>query len=161
MWKKIKHEFRRMLPVILYFFVALNIVALCHGLMTKGYKWWLTGFALASVWAILVGKAVVIADATRFITVFENKPAIYSVVWKTSVYVIASILVRYIELAIEFARKYGGLAAGSEHIFQEADWPRFWAIQIWLFVFFLVFAGLTELDRILGPGELRKIFFGK
>lgn len=160
MWIKIKHEFQKLLPVVLYFFVALNIVALNHGLLTPGYKHWLQGFALASAWAIVVGKAVVIADSTRFVRAFQQGPLVYRVVWKTSLYVIASTLVRYIELTFEFARKYGGVVAGSFHIFQEADWPRFWAIQIWLFVFFLVFAGIRELDLAMGRGELHRLFFG-
>jgi hypothetical protein len=38
-------------------------------------------------------------------------------------------------------------------------WDRFAAIQIWIFVLFLVYTSIAELNARLGHGELVKIFF--
>ena len=58
-----------------------------------------------------------------------------------------------------------------EHLFVEAlseipayvatyfSWHRFAAIQIWIFVLFLTYTSVIELNARLGDGELRKIFF--
>ena len=38
-------------------------------------------------------------------------------------------------------------------------WHRFAAIQIWIFVLFLIYTSVEELNARLGDGELMKIFF--
>ena len=38
-------------------------------------------------------------------------------------------------------------------------WHRFAAIQIWIFVLFLIYTLVEELNARLGDGELMKIFF--
>jgi hypothetical protein len=43
---------------------------------------------------------------------------------------------------------------------EELVWPHFWAVQIWLFVLFLLYCTLRELTRSLGGDQMRKLFFG-
>jgi hypothetical protein len=38
-------------------------------------------------------------------------------------------------------------------------WHRFAAIQIWIFVLFLIYTSVAELNARLGNGKLVKIFF--
>jgi hypothetical protein len=38
-------------------------------------------------------------------------------------------------------------------------WHRFAAIQIWIFVLFLIYTSVAELNARLGKGQLVKIFF--
>ena len=40
-------------------------------------------------------------------------------------------------------------------------WHRFAAIQIWIFVLFLIYTSIEELNARLGNGKLMKIFFTK
>ena len=39
------------------------------------------------------------------------------------------------------------------------SWDRFAAIQIWIFVLFLIYVTGSELDHLFGDGELRRILF--
>jgi hypothetical protein len=39
------------------------------------------------------------------------------------------------------------------------SWHRFLAIQIWLFVLFLIYVTFTELNLLFGEGELRHMLF--
>jgi len=39
------------------------------------------------------------------------------------------------------------------------SWHRFAAIQIWIFVLFLIYTSVAELNARLGNGKLMKIFF--
>jgi hypothetical protein len=71
---KIKEEFVAMLPPTIFFFVALHIVALIRVLMLKG-----TGVApmtsvTVAVAALILGKAVLIADMLPFINRYPHKP---------------------------------------------------------------------------------------
>jgi hypothetical protein len=70
-------------PPTIFFFVALHIVALIRALMLKG-----TGLApmttvSVAVAALILGKAVLIADMLPFINRYPDKPLIYNVTWKT------------------------------------------------------------------------------
>ncbi len=44
------------------------------------------------------------------------------------------------------------------HMVATFDWHRFIAIQLWIFVLFLVYVTVTELNHLFGEGELGHIF---
>jgi len=48
-----------------------------------------------------------------------------------------------------------------EYVATHFDWHIFAAIQIWIFVLFLIYTSIEELNARLGDGELMKIFFTK
>ena len=87
---KLKEELFALLPPTIFFFVALHIVAFVRVLMLKK-----TGIAPSSsisiaVAALILGKAVLIADMLPLINRFPNKPLIYNVAWKTVIYLLLS-----------------------------------------------------------------------
>jgi hypothetical protein len=45
------------------------------------------------------------------------------------------------------------------HAIAAFDWHRFIAIQIWIFVLFLVYVTATELNHLFGEGDLGHILF--
>jgi len=54
----------------------------------------------------------------------------------------------------------GGTLSGlPEYVATHFTWHRFAAIQIWIFVLFLTYTSVEELNARLGDGELMKIFF--
>jgi hypothetical protein len=89
----LKKEFFELLPPTIFFFVALHIVAFIRVLMLKG-----TGVAPSSsvsiaVAALILGKAVLIADLLPMINRFPNKPLIYNVAWKTLIYLLMATVI--------------------------------------------------------------------
>lgn len=117
-------------------------------------------FVAASIGALLVAKAVLIVDLLPFVNRFPDKPLIYNVSWKTAIYMVAALLVRYIEHMVPFVLKHGSLTLATRHLIDEIVWPRFWAVQIWLLVLFLMYAAIRELIRVIGRERVREIFFG-
>ena len=83
---KIKEEFLEILPPTIFFFVALHIVAFIRVLMLKGTGLAPTTSVSVTVAALILGKAVVIADLLPFINRFPEKPLLYNVAWKTAIY---------------------------------------------------------------------------
>jgi hypothetical protein len=157
---KLKEEFFALLPPTMFFFVALHIVAVVHALMLKG-----TGISPLSsmsvaVAALILGKAVLIADLLPMINRFPNKPLIYNVAWKTLIYMLAATLIHYLEHLIDFWRQAGGFVAGNEKLLAKIVWPHFWAIQIMLFVLILIYSTMHELVRVVGREKVLRIFFG-
>ncbi len=160
LFDKIKEEFLAMIPPTIFFFVALHIVALVRALMTEG-----TGIAALStisitVAALILGKSVLIADMLPIINRFPEKPLIHNVVWKTSIYLLMSALIHYLERLYDFSRQAGGIVAGNEKLLAEIVWPHFWAIQIILLVLILTYCTMYELTRVIGKEKILRIFFG-
>lgn len=156
----IKHEFREVLPPTIFFFAAFNIIAVTRVLMLNRYGIEADSFIAATVGALVVGKVVLLADKLRLINRFPDKPLIYNVVWKTAVYVIAAFFVRYAEHLLPLVGEYGGIASASSHLLAELEWPRFWAIQIWLSVLLFVYTSFRELTRVVGREAIMSMFFG-
>ena len=157
---KIKEEFLAMIPPTVFFFVALHIVAFVRVLMLKG-----TGLSPLStisigVAALILGKAVLIADMLPFINRFPDRPLIYNVGWKTLIYLLMSALIHYLERLVDFSRQADGIVAGNDKLLAEIVWPHFWAVQIILFVLIVMYCTMHELARVIGKEKMLRIFLG-
>jgi hypothetical protein len=160
LFTKLKEEFFALLPPTIFFLVALHIVAFVRVLALKG-----TGISPLSsmsiaVAALILGKAVLLADMLPMINRFPNKPLIYNVTWKTLIYLLVATLIHYLERLIDFWRQAGGLVAGNKELLAEIVWPHFWAIQIILLVLIVMYCTMHELVRVIGREKVLRIFFG-
>ena len=157
---KLKEEFFKILPPTIFFFVALHLVMFIHVLMLKGTAINTSSSISIAVAALILGKAVLIADMVPMINRFPNKPLIYNVAWKTLIYWLMATLIHYVERLIDFWRQAGGFVAGNQKLFAEIIWPHFWAIQIVLFVLIAMYCTMHELVRLIGKEKVLRIFFG-
>ena len=156
----LKKEFFELLPPTIFFFVALHIVAFVRVLMLKG-----TGVSPVStmsiaVAALILGKAVLIADLLPLINRFPNKPLIYNVAWKTLIYLLMATVIHYLERLIDFWRQTGSFVGGNKELLAKIIWPHFWAIQLILFVLIGMYCTMHELVRVMGREKALRIFFG-
>jgi hypothetical protein len=159
-WEKIKEEFLALLPPTIFFFIALHIVAVIRALMVKAAGISALSTVSIAVAALILGKAVLIADMLPLINRYPKEPLIYNVAWKTTIYLLISAFIHYLERLFEFSRQAGGIAAGNEKLLAEIVWPHFWAIQIVLFVLVLTYCTARELIRVIGKDRMKWIFFG-
>jgi hypothetical protein len=157
---KIKEEFLSILPPTIFFFIALHIVALVRALLLKATGITPLSTASIAVAALILGKAVLIADMLPIINRYPQKPLIYNVAWKTIIYLVVSALIHYVERMVDFARQAGGVIAGNRKLLAEMVWPHFWAVQIILFTMVLAYCVGRELVRVLGKERMLRMFFG-
>ncbi len=120
LFTKLKEEFFALLPPTIFFFVALHIVTFVRVLMLKG-----TGISPLSsisvaVAALILGKAVLLADMLPMINRFPNKPLIYNVAWKTLIYLLVATLIHYLERLVDFWRQAGGFVAATESYWRKS-----------------------------------------
>ena len=158
--EKLKEEFFAVLPPTIFFFVALHIVTFIRVLMARGSHFEPLSTISIAVAALILGKAVLIADMLPAINRYPNKPLAYNVAWKTVIYWLMATLIHYVERLIEFSRQAGGIAAGNEKLFAEIVWPHFWAVQIILFILILAYCTARELVRVIGRQKMLRLFFG-
>src|SRR5215475_16112267 len=138
-FEKVKEEFIAVLPPTIFFFVTLHIVTLIRVLIAKGTQFTPLSTVSITVAALILGKAVLIADMLPAINRYPDRPLVYNVTWKTAIYLLVSAVIHYLERLVEFSRQAGGLAAGNEKLLAEIVWPHFFAVQILLFVLILMY----------------------
>jgi hypothetical protein len=96
-----------------------------------------------------------------FLRRFDYAPLVYPILFKTVVYTVLVFVARLIEALVHYLVAGGVLGGGRvvEHLLGEFSWPRFVATQLWIFVLFLAWVTVSELNYLFGDGELFRIFF--
>ncbi|PZN71849.1 MAG: hypothetical protein DM484_25465, partial [Candidatus Methylumidiphilus alinenensis] len=122
---KLKHEFLSLLPPTIFFFITFSLMVVSKQLILKEYNVPFSGWANALIGALIVGKVVLLTDMLRFVNRFPDKPLMYNVAWKTSIYFIATMLFRYVEHIAPLLMKSESLAQAHSHLMEEIVWPHF------------------------------------
>jgi hypothetical protein len=146
-------------PPTVFFAVGFNLIVLMTNLILADYLASFAGFLVATMTALVVWKSVLVANAMPFLRRFDEAPLIRPILFKTLVYWAVVFLVRFLEKLVEYLVHGGTLSEIPEYVMTHFTWHRFAAIQIWIFVLFLIYTSIVELNARLGDGELEKIFF--
>ena len=88
------HELRAALPPTMFFFVGFNYIILTTNLLVADYAVAVSNFMLATVAALVVGKAVITANAMPFLKLFDRAPLIQPILFKTAIYWFATFIAR-------------------------------------------------------------------
>jgi len=158
--EKVREEFIAVLPPTVFFFVALHLVAFIRVLIARGSQYQPLSTISIAVAALILGKAVLLADMLPVINRYPDKPLVYNVTWKTLIYLLVSAVIHYLERLFDFSREAGGVVAGNAKLMAELVWPHFWAVQIILFVLILMYCTTRELVRVIGRDKVIRMFFG-
>jgi hypothetical protein len=154
------HEFLEILPPTIFFFIGFNLIVLTTNLILADYGGQVASFMIATVSALVVGKAVLVANALPAIRRYDRAPLIRPILFKTVFYWAAVFIVRLLEHWIEYLRGgdyvFGGFLKHETATF---SWGHFIAVQLWIFVLFLIYVTASEFNRLFGHGELSRILF--
>src|SRR5689334_1759764 len=112
------HEIRLALPPTIFFFVGFNLILLTTRLLLENYLVQLAGFMVATVSALVVGKAVLVADKMPFLRRFDGAPLAAPILFKSAIYTIFVLLARLIEAFAHYAGQGGHVGGGAfvEHV---------------------------------------------
>jgi hypothetical protein len=90
---------------------------------------------------------------------YDAAPKIQLALFKTCVYFPVILLVRFLEKLGEYVFAGGTLSGIPEYVSTHFAWDHFAAVQIWIFVLFLIYTSVVELNSHLGNDALMEIFF--
>ena len=152
-------QVKHVLPPTIFFFVGFNLILWTKDLILREHKIEFSGFVVATLAALLVGKAVLVTDNLPLMRRFDGRPLIQPILFKTAIYWWCILLVRLTEQLIYFLVGGGAISDFPTFLIEHFSWPRFLSIQIWLMVLFLVYVTAHELNTLFGDGELRRLFF--
>lgn len=151
------HELREAAPAAAYFFASFQLVAFTDALLLEDYGIRVPTFMLATVAALVAAKVVLILDLMPVANRFAGHPLVLSIAWKTLLFMLVIAAFKYLEHLVPLLHAHRDLAAAHHALVASIQWPRFWALGIWLAVLFAVFAAVRELGRVLGRERLTKI----
>jgi len=152
-------QVRHMLPAVIFFFVGFNLILWTKQMVLAQYGVPFSGFLVATLAALLIGKAVLVTDQMPFMRRFEGAPLIQPILFKSMIYWAVTFVVRLADGYAQFLREGGASGAFFQHLVETFSWPRFLSIQVWLMVLFLIYVTIHELNTLFGDGELPRLFF--
>jgi hypothetical protein len=152
-------EFREVVPPTLFFAGGFALIELTTQLILDDYFVRFANFMVAIGAALIVGKAVLIANKLPFLRRFDTAPLFRPILFKSVVYSLAVLIARILEGFIEYLFDGGTFAGFPGYLVSRFSWHRFTAVQLWIFVLFVIYTGLAELNARLGHGELTSIVF--
>ena len=146
---------------MVFFFATLMMVAFIRELMQKAHGI-VTPTSTVTIFiaALILGKAVVIADLLPFINRFPRKPLAFNITWKTSIYFILALFIHYLERVIEQWRTTHDFIAANRALQASIVWPEWWALNIILFMLIVAYVVAHEFSRLLGTKTMWELFFG-
>lgn len=156
----LKEEIIGVIPAILYFCIVLNLIYFTAGLTLKsGVPRYFSHIAV-TFGALIIGKIMIVINNFSFINAFSNKPLIYSILWKISIYVFCIVL---LWLAHNFLHFYflfhdGLIAFNILEI--ELSSPVFWSSFIWVVMTFICYVVFSDLAKKIGYRKMWRIFLG-
>ena len=80
------HELREILPPIIFFFIGFHLVVLTTNLILADYRAAFGSFMLTTAAALVVGKAVLVANKMALLRRYDRAPLIQPILFKTFFY---------------------------------------------------------------------------
>ena len=156
---RLLHEVREALPPTIFFFVGFNFIVFTTNLLVAEYLVAVSNFMLATVAALVVGKAVLVANVMPLLRRYDRAPLIQPILFKTAFYWVVVFFARLLERFVHFSLEGNPPGDFFPYLITTFSWHRFSAISLWILVLFLIYVTATEFSHLFGPGELRRLFF--
>jgi hypothetical protein len=159
--ERVREEVRKVLGIALFFAAGLSIIIFADSLTVRGTNVTIGTYLQAVVGGLIVAKVLLLTDLLPVVDRFYGKPLMHNILWKSTIYVAASLVFRYVDDLVRSLWKGLGLSGSHHHALSRFAEPRFWAIQIWVTVILLLYVTTRELVRAIGKDELKAMFFGR
>jgi hypothetical protein len=157
----LRKELGEVLAPTLFFVVGFNVIVFTTQLILADYLVHFANFLLVTFSALIVGKAVLLANALPFFRRFDTAPIVQPILFKTIIYCLVVLVVRVVEKLAKYWLTGGTFGGIPDYVANHFSWNRFIAIQIWVFILFLIYTIAAELNSLFGNGELLKIVFSR
>jgi hypothetical protein len=155
----LRREFVAAWPAFLFFLVGFLILLLIIKLALATFSIEMTALSKAVVGALIAAKAVLILDETPLARRLEQSRRIIAVAVKTFLYGSAGLLLGYVERFVDALRREHNFDGALRHLIDQASMYRLLSWATGVSLVFAIYFALFEIDRRMGKGELRRLFF--
>ena len=147
--------------VTLYFLICFLVFLTLKKLYLEQYQVEITIFGSALIGALVVAKVVILLEKTSFATRFADASGAANLLWRTSCYTVTVFGVSLAEHLFDLYRERGAFAASLDELWAGRDLHHFLALNLVVGVSFLGYNSATIIDRQIGDGGLRRLFFSR
>ncbi len=155
---KIAHELRKLVAIFVYLAAFFVVFKLYTRLVLAEYQINYFAYGLTLLKALALAKIVLTGEALRLGERFRERPLIIPTFFKTVVFSVFALVFEVVEHLILGLVRGKDLAEISSELLNKG-WPHLVAMTMVVFVAFLPFFAFRELERVLGEGKLRDLFF--
>src|SRR5215475_6136934 len=99
---RLAHEAREAIAPTIFFFVGFNFIVLTTNLLVAEYLVAVSNFMLATMGALVVGKAVLVANKMSLLRRYDRAPLIRPILFKTAFYWVVVFFARLLERFVHF-----------------------------------------------------------
>jgi hypothetical protein len=155
----LRREFVAAWPVFLFFVLGFLLLLLLIKLALANLSIEMTALSKAVIGALLAAKAALILDETPLARRLEQYRRIVAVAVKTFFYGAMTLLLGYMERILDALRRVHNFDAAVRYVIAHANVYRLFAWVLGISLVFAIYFALLEIDKRLGEGELRTLFF--
>jgi hypothetical protein len=142
------------LYLTLYFGMFLNY----RRLILAHYQISYTNYGLALIEALVLAKVILIGDLLRLGRGMENKPLIVSTLTRSVVFTIFVTAFTFVEETVKGLIRHQGWTGGVDKFIGSGKYE-YIASALVVFFTFIPFFAFKELNRVIGGGKIRRLFF--
>lgn len=158
----LKREFFHILPIFLFFLFFFTVINWIETFLFEQAGITPFRFFEVALAAALIAKIVLVVDHLTFINAFRRRPLIYPICWKTGIYWVLLLIVRFLIRLFPFLFGYGmGVEGDFSQFVNQMNWNLFISVQAYYLMLLFIFVTFQELTFKIGPQEMRRIFFGR
>jgi len=158
-WKeKLLHELTEYWINVIYLTLVFAAFTQYRRLVLAAHDIMYTNYWVAVIEALILAKVIMIGDVLRLGRSLDQKPLIYSTLYKTFVFSLFVAVFALIEHLIKNLWSGTGLTASLVN-FLGKGYLELLANCLVVFVAFIPFFGVKELERVLGEEKIRRLFF--
>jgi hypothetical protein len=159
--ERIRHEVREIGLVTLYFLTCFLFFLSLKKLSLAQYDVEIKVFHQALIGALVVAKVVVLLEKTSFGSRFRSATPFVHVLWRSLCYTAIVFVVTLAERLFDLYRENSELPRALSELWAGRDIHHFLAFNICAGLSFLIYNCFSEVDRHLGEGGLRRLFFSR
>jgi hypothetical protein len=145
---------------VLYLTILFAVFTSYRRLILAQYDIGYSNWGISLIKALVLSKVVMIGGLIPFGRGLENKPLIFSTLFKSVLFTLWVAIFALVESAIRGFLHGKGLAGAVDHLLSDGM-HEFFAKSLVVFVSFIPFFAFKELGRVLGKGKIGDLFFRK
>jgi len=158
--KVIKREVIGILPATIFFLFFFHLLAFTRSLALAEYSIDADYTIVATIGALIIAKVIIVADNLPLINLFQKRPLVIDVLWRTLIYSIIALVIQYFEELIPQWIQTKHFIAANHHVIEEISWPQFWANHLWMVFGLMIYCTFSALIRAIGGDRVRELFLG-
>lgn len=159
-WKQfLIHEFVQLWIINLYLAISFSVLITLNSLALAKHGINSFNYGIAIFGALFLGKIILLLEKWSFVKRYDDKPLLYTVLYKSLLFTLLVFVVNILEYYIFGFFKGQTLSIINQKIITEVYSIAFLNKILSIFVVFIPFFSIRELNKILGKDKLWNLIF--